>query len=410
MEKAESKPKKKKKWLLFRHRVVTSIVRYILGPYSRLVYGIRVEKFREQGDRNYLILMNHQTAFDQFFVGLAFKRPIYYVASEDLFSNGFTSSLIRWLVNPIPIKKQTSDAGAVMNCLRVAREGGTIAIAPEGNRTYSGRMVHIKPAIVRMARLLKLPIAIFRIEGGYGVHPRWSDVVRKGRMRGHVSRVIEPEEVKALSDEALFDLILKELSVDEACAGGPYRHKKQAEFLERAMYVCPHCGFSTFESHNDLISCQSCGMTLRHLPTRELEAVKGDFPFRFVGDWYDYQCDFVRKQDWRQWTEQPLYTEQAELWEVILYKNKRRLQKQITLRLYGDRYEIQGPEGEPLVMPFEQVNVATVLGRNKLNIYFGDKVYQIRGHKRFNALKYVNLCYHYKNQKEETGDGEFLGL
>ena len=50
---------------------------------------------RQQGDRAYLILMNHQTAFDQFFVGMAFKGPVYYVASEDLFSNGWISSLLR---------------------------------------------------------------------------------------------------------------------------------------------------------------------------------------------------------------------------------------------------------------------------------------------------------------------------
>ena len=54
--------------------------------------------------------MNHQTAFDQFFIGMTFKGAVYYVASEDLFSNGWVSSLLRWLVAPIPIKKQTTPA------------------------------------------------------------------------------------------------------------------------------------------------------------------------------------------------------------------------------------------------------------------------------------------------------------
>ena len=60
---------------------------------------------------------------------------------------GPLSALIRYLVAPIPIQKQATDVAAVMTCICLAREGGTIAIAPEGNRTYSGKTVYINPAI-----------------------------------------------------------------------------------------------------------------------------------------------------------------------------------------------------------------------------------------------------------------------
>jgi len=139
MLKEKTKTKKTKKWMKFRHRVVRNLAFCVLYPYSKWKYGITVEKFREQGDRSYLILFNHQTAFDQFFVGMAFKGPVYYVASEDLFSMGWVSKLIRWVVAPIPIKKQTTDLNAVMNCIRVAREGGTIAIAHK--ELVKGRLV-----------------------------------------------------------------------------------------------------------------------------------------------------------------------------------------------------------------------------------------------------------------------------
>ena len=217
-------------WLRPRHRVVRNIAYAVLYPYTKLKYNIKIEPFREQGDRAYLILMNHQTAFDQFFVGMTFRGPVYYVASEDLFSNGWISSLLRWLVAPIPIKKQTSDVGAVKNCIRVAREGGTIAIAPEGNRTYSGRTGYMNPAIAGLARMLKLPIALFRIEGGYGVHPRWSDVVRRGRMRAYVSRVIEPEEFAGLSKAELESVIERGLYVDEGVADGTFESDRRAEY------------------------------------------------------------------------------------------------------------------------------------------------------------------------------------
>lgn len=103
MERAENK---KKPWMKYRHRVVRDIAYAVMYPYTRLKYNIKIDKFKEQGNRPYLILMNHQTAFDQFFVGMAFRGPVYYVASEDLFSNGWISSLLRWLVAPIPIKSR----------------------------------------------------------------------------------------------------------------------------------------------------------------------------------------------------------------------------------------------------------------------------------------------------------------
>lgn len=142
MERAENK---KKPWMKYRHRVVRDIAYAVMYPYTRLKYNIKIDKFKEQGNRPYLILMNHQTAFDQFFVGMAFRGPVYYVASEDLFSNGLDIVAAALAGRADTHKKQTSDVGAVKNCIRVAREGGTIAIAPEGNRTYSGRTGYMNP-------------------------------------------------------------------------------------------------------------------------------------------------------------------------------------------------------------------------------------------------------------------------
>ena len=188
---------KKKKWCKFRHFVVFLIAKPILKVWARLKYKIKIKKFKKRGQ--YLILANHQTAFDQFFCGLTFKNPVYYVASEDSFSNGWLSRIIKYIVAPRPLKKQTTDVRAVMNCIQVAREGGSIAIFPEGNRTYSGKTEFINKTIAPLAKKLGLPIAFLRIEGGYGVQPRWSDVCRKGKMTAYVSNVLSPAEYKNIS-------------------------------------------------------------------------------------------------------------------------------------------------------------------------------------------------------------------
>ncbi len=404
------KKKSQKKWMKFRHRVVRTLAFPFFHLYCKIKYGITIEKFKEQKDTPYLILYNHQTAFDQFFVGIAFKGPVYYLASEDIFSNGFISTLLRYAVAPIPIKKQATDITAIKNCIRVAKEGGTIAIAPEGNRTYSGETCYMSPAIISLAKKLGLPIALYRIEGGYGVHPRWSDVIRKGKMRSYVSKVIEPQEYSTMSDDELFSLIEKELYVNESRLNTIFKSEKRAEYLERAMYVCPFCKLTTFESHGNEIECKQCGRKITYSNDMQLRGVGFDFPFETILDWYKYQEAFVNELDTTDYTVTPLYNDNAQLSEVIVNKNKNVLRKQSQVSLYGDRITIDENEENPLILPFDEVNAISVLGKNKLNIYHDKKIYQFKGNSRFNALKYVNIYHRNKNIVRGDTVGKFLGL
>ena len=402
--------KQKKKWVRFRHRVITEILRWVLTPYIYLTYSIRIQKFREQGKRNYLVLLNHQTPFDQFFLGVAFQGPVYYVATEDIFSMGWLSQVIRWVIAPIPIRKQTTDINAVMNCIRVAREGGTIAMAPEGNRTYSGRTEYMNPAVAGLIKKMKLPIALFRIEGGYGAEPRWTDGRRKGPMKAGVVQVIEPEEYMSMTNEALVQAIADGLYVDEAVADGLYKSKKRAEYLERAVYVCPFCGLSEFESHGNDITCRTCGRTVTYGEDKVLSGVGFDFPFRFVAQWYDYQEDYVNQMQVTEYTAKPLFRDVANVSEVIVYRKKVPLQTNAEISLYGDRVVLNEGTGSESVIPFGEADAVTVLGRNKLNIYYNKHVYQLKGGKRFNALKYVHICYRCKNLLRGEPNDQFLGI
>ena len=405
----ESK-KKQKKWIRFRHKVITQIAYWIIYPYCLTRYGIKIEPYRHDPNRAYLILLNHQTPFDQFFVGISFKKPIYYLATEDIFSLGWISSVIRYLVAPIPIKKQTTDINAVMTCIRVAREGGSIAIAPEGNRTYSGKTEYMSDSIAPLAKKMKLPIALYRIEGGYGVQPRWSDVIRKGKMRAYVSRVIEPEEYSKMSNAELIAEIESGLQVNEAVADGPFESTRRSEYLERCVYVCPFCGLSTFESHGHEVECKSCGRKVVYGTDKQLSGVGFEFPFRFVADWYDYQKDFVNRLDVMEYVDRPMYRDTANISEVVIYKKKVPLFSDAAVELYGDRIVISAGTDQAMVLPFSEVNAVSVLGRNKLNVYYDKRVFQFKGSKRFNALKYVNIYYRHRNISRGETDGKFLGL
>lgn len=402
--------KKKEKWMKFRHKVVWFILYPILGLVTIIKFPIRVKAHADSKKRPYLILFNHQTPFDQFFVCLAFKGPIYFVATEDILSNGFVSKVIKWAVAPIAIKKQAGDFSAVLTTLRVAREGATIAMAPEGNRTYSGKTEYINPAVAGLAKKMKLPIALFRIEGGYGMEPRWSNVTRRGRMKGYVSRVIEPEEYDSMTNQELYEQICDELYVDEGVADGCFRSSKRAEYLERAVYVCPFCGFSKFESHGNEAQCLTCHRTITYGEDKSITGVGYEFPFQFMTQWYDYQSEYINDRDTTLLVHEPVFCDRAKMSKVILNQRKQVLRDACTLSLYGDRVVIDEGREDELVLQFENMTAVSVLGRNKLNIYHGSDVYQFKGSKRFNALKYVHFYYRHKNIQRGDTDGKFLGL
>lgn len=397
----------KTKWVHTRHKIVRAVLYWPFYIYVMLRYRIRIEKVEKGKHRQYCVLYNHQTACDQFFVHLAFRDHIYHVASEDLFSAGWISRLLEWVVAPIPFRKSTADISGVKNCIRVAREGGSVALSPEGNRTYSGTTEYMKSSVASLVRKMGMPLALLRIEGGYGAHPRWSDTVRKGKMRAYVARIVEPEEYSTMTNEALFELIKQVLYVDEREDKNLFYGRGLAEYLDRVMYVCPTCGLSEFHSEGDIISCKQCGKQIRYLPSKELQGVNGDFPFPYVKQWYDYQCDFIRRLDLNPFREQPVYRDAVSYRESIYCRKKKMLDETAVLSVFADRFEVDTKQGT-VVYPFASMFGATVLGRNKLNLYIDGKTYQFVGSKHFNAVKYLNLYHH--GIHKESDEPEFLGL
>ena len=176
------------------------------------------------------------------------------------------------------------------------------------------------------------------------------------------------------------------------------------------MYVCPFCGLAAWESNGHEAKCTKCGRTITYGEDKRLTGTGFDFPFEFMGQWYDYQKQFVNSLDVTAMTEEPLFRDKARISEVIVYQKKNPLREDASIDLYGDRLVLDAGGENELVIPFSEVNAAACLGRNKLNIYHGKMIYQFKGSKRFNALKYVNLVFRYKNITRGDPNDQFLGL
>lgn len=100
-----------------------------------------------------------------------------------------------------------------------------------------------------------------------------------------------------MSNEEVYELIEKGLYVDEGNAEHVFKSAKRAEYLERAMYVCPYCGLSEFESKGNAITCRKCNRRILYGEDTSLKGDGFEFPYTFVSQWYEYQQDFVNALD-----------------------------------------------------------------------------------------------------------------
>ena len=400
--------KKEKKWCHFRHLVVVAMMRIVMWPILRIKYGFHYKRFQHD-KRNYLILFNHQTTQDQFFVGYLFKNKTYYVTSDDFTTIPFVSWLLKVLVHIIPYKKASTDFGILKNCKQVASENGNIAIAPEGNRCYSGKTGYINPTIAKMIKFLKLPVAFVLIKGGFGVMPRFSKKPRRGRCTCEVTRVWEYDEYKDLSYEAMYEVVKKEMWLDESVPDNKFTSKKKAEFLERVIYLCPNCGVVHFASHGDILECPKCHAKLKYTDYKQFEVVEGNYTFKNVSDWYDYQRKALFKFNMLELDNNvPLFDDKIKLFEVVPRKTKKKISLNAHIVFFPNRLEITYDENK-LIINLDEINSSGVFGDNKVNFFTNNHTYQIKYDDRFNGLKYVQYYYKYKMDKGENNE-QFFGI
>lgn len=379
----DSTKKKQKHWVKKRHAAVFAFLRFAMAPFLWLRYHYRAEKAPIRKGPC-IVLSNHQATMDPFFISKAFPFQLYFYASDDLF-NLKVSPLIRYLAAPIPKSKSVADLKAVMISLRVLREGGAIGITPEGNRTLSGRLWEMGDSVAKLVKTAKVPLVLFNLCGGYGTDPRWGVKIRRGtKFVGRVRRILTPEEYAGMSDEELFGIIKNELDVDDTLSGERYKSRRRAEYIERALYMCPVCGsIGTIHSHGTGFCCTSCKTEAEYTEDLKISPPVGGYSR--IYEWYEWERQEIVRRI--------LGGEKISDGD-ILFRESVKLQKKIklpgnTVTLDKDSLMISGGGAETRY-PLAEIDAITAVGKKKFNFYYKGKILQVKGGKRFCAIKYVH--------------------
>lgn len=390
-----------KKYVKFRHRFFFAVARPIVRMIARS-FHFRTKAMLLDKSQNYLILSNHQGFLDPAFVALTIKRPIYFVINDAVDSEKWYFRLLFHCFGPIKKRKGFADTACIRAMCQTAKEGGTVAVFPEGNRQWNDSQFYVDRAVVKLVRLLKLPVIIYNINGGYGVQPRWGKAKRKGKHVGAVREIIPWEDIVKATDDELYERIRSRLKVIDSDSLEPYRSDERAEYLERELFVCPKCGAtSTLHSHGNDVKCQNCGLTVTYGENLRLTSTDADFHFDKLIDWYEFQQKYVREYDLN--CEGVLLCDQ----DVTLYDKtaKQTLLSRGKLTLTKEHLSV----GE-VAIPTSEIFGGSMLGGTKLTFNAGDKSYLIVGSERFNGIKYLLFFNRVCQLIAQKGGDKYYGL
>ncbi|MEE3404407.1 MAG: lysophospholipid acyltransferase family protein, partial [Acutalibacteraceae bacterium] len=257
--KNDKKKKPTKKYNLPRHKFWFAIGKPLTMAYLKIVAGFRRTK-NNLTKRPYMILCNHACDLDPLMVINSVPGVVHALASDHLFKHPVFGKFVAHIASPIPIVRAQMDLKSIKEAMQVRKDGGSLLIFPEANCCFSSKTSYIAPAIAKLVKQFKMPLALFNVKGSYLTRPRWSSSWRKGRTSCELVRVIEPEELAAMSVDEIYSAICEALNFNEM----EYQREKHISFkghdlldgAERMLYQCPKCGrLMAMKSEGDSIFC-----------------------------------------------------------------------------------------------------------------------------------------------------------
>ena len=389
-------------------KLVTELTRLIFKPFSRLRYGFNFEMCRDIKPPC-IVICNHAMSVDPLLVGCCLPFPINYVASDSLLRHKGISKLLNFLIQPIFKAKSMADTRTVMEIFSVIKQGGSVGIFPEGNRTMNGATVNIPEAIKKLIKKLRVPVVILQEKGGFFCDPRWGNTVRKGhgsRPFIGLKRVILPEEQDGLTTDELFDLVKQNLYYnafeDQEVVRVKYTGRKLAENIERTLFLCPNCHKMVMFSKNNVFGCNECGLRVKYTEYGGFEKISGNQPFKNIFEWDKWQIGHIAATDYGLIDDGDTVTTDGAITLFDITKQKRRdiIGKKgvLSLTKKGLIYQyVKRGKAEILKFNIDNIDMATIQGKVKLEIHTSDgQALLFKSPKNVSSYKYMVLIYRLK--------------
>jgi 1-acyl-sn-glycerol-3-phosphate acyltransferase len=181
-------------------RVLYAIVRAIIVPFMRVWFRLSVEgaeNIPREGAA--IIAPNHKSFWDSFFIAPATRRHLRFMGKQELFTGWKGKWLIR--LGAFPVKRGESDAVALETAREILRQGGLLALFPEGTRVRDpASLGSPRRGAARLAIEAGAPVIPAAIMGTEKLF--WGPIPRPTRVRVAFAAAIPANELEATPEAA----------------------------------------------------------------------------------------------------------------------------------------------------------------------------------------------------------------
>ncbi len=127
------------------------IVRVVVYVLAKILYRLEIKGGEHvPAEGPVICVANHANLLDPIFLGCSLKRPVTFMAKEELFRVPVLSWIIKKL-GAIPVKRGTGDRGAFRTAMRVLQEDKVLGMFPEGTRYRDGKIHPLRPGAALLA-------------------------------------------------------------------------------------------------------------------------------------------------------------------------------------------------------------------------------------------------------------------
>ena len=146
-------------------RALYGFVRMLLAPFMRLYFRMYIsgaEHIPAEGAA--IVAPNHKSFYDSFFIAVCTPRPVRFMAKSELIEAHYGPLLVR--LGAFPVRRGQSDAEALETAREILRQGGLLALFPEGTRIRDpDELGHPKRGAGRLALETGAPLIPCAITG-----------------------------------------------------------------------------------------------------------------------------------------------------------------------------------------------------------------------------------------------------
>jgi 1-acyl-sn-glycerol-3-phosphate acyltransferase len=114
-------------------RPLYAVIRALALAFMRVWFRLRIsgaEHIPAEGPA--IVAPNHKSFWDSFFVAAATRRHVRYMGKVELFGGSWGRLLVR--LGAFPVRRGEADADALETARTILRQGGLLALFPEGTR------------------------------------------------------------------------------------------------------------------------------------------------------------------------------------------------------------------------------------------------------------------------------------